>query len=215
MNELRIESIAEPIADSPEAVRWAIKSVFRADLMDLLPEDAEETRVIVLDTAFLREFVEVVGDAGIGQTLFLDVQSALDEKASSPRIGKALQSLWQALDESPYPRGEWGGVRERLGDELLANLLGISTSSLRRYANGARETPDEVAWRLHMLTRIIAALSGSYNDYGIRRWFERSRPQLDGRTPAELFRKAETEDDEGLTAVVNLAEALAGPALAA
>jgi hypothetical protein len=215
MSEVRIESIAEPIADSPEAVRWAIKSVFRAALMDLLPEDVEQSRVVVLDTNFLLDFADVVGDAGIGQTILLDLNSALIKKASSKQIGDALRSLWQALDESPYPEGEWGGVRERLSDEQLADLLQISTSSLRRYATGARETPDEVAWRLHALTRIIAALSGSYNDYGIRRWFERPRTQIDGRAPSEFFREAETEDDERLRAVVDLAEALVGPASAA
>lgn len=210
MNELRILSIDDPIAESAESVRWALATVFRAELMDLLPDTAEQERVIVLDGAFLSELANCVRAAGIGRSLRLGFDSADLE----PDLTGRLQSLWQALDDSPYPQGEWGGVRERLGDEQLAELLEISTSSLRRYASGARETPDAIAWRLHTLTRIIAALSGSYNDYGIRRWFERSRAQLDGGTPAEVFRQAESEDDELLLQLVELAEALVGPALA-
>jgi hypothetical protein len=50
---------------------------------------------------------------------------------------------------------------------------------------------NEVAWRLHTLTRILAALTGSYNDYGIRSWFHRPRAQFDGRSPADVFATVE------------------------
>ena len=214
MNELRIESITEPIAESPESVRWALASVFRADLMDLLPDAVEKTRVVVLDATFLRDFAHVISEAGIGRSVALSFDP--DALATLPpeELAVALRSIWQALDDSPYPEGEWQGVRERLGDDQLADLIGISTTSLRRYASGQRETPDEVAWRLHALTRIIAALSGSYNDYGIRRWFQRPRAQLNGRTPVEIFREIEGEDDERLQALVELSESLVGAALA-
>jgi hypothetical protein len=109
---------------------------------------------------------------------------------------------------------EWACVRERLDDGQLARLLRISRSSLRRYAAGERETPEGVAWRLHSLARIVAALAGSYNDYGIRRWFERLRVELDGRSPAHVFVEAESEADPELARVVDLAEALVGPSLA-
>ena len=98
-------------------------------------------------------------------------------------------------------------------DDLLAVLVGgISPSSLRRYSAGERETPDEVAWRLHALARIVAALRGSYNAYGIRRWFERRRSQLGERTPGQVLVDAESEDDA--QEVVRLAEALLGPGMA-
>lgn len=214
MSELRIESIAEPIAESPENVRWALASVFRADLMDLLPETVEKTRVIVLDETFLQEFAHVVSEAGIGRRLALSFDPDVIAAMPAAELAVALRSIWQALDDSPYPEGEWQGVRQRLGDDQLADLIGVSTSSLRRYASGERETPDEVAWRLHALTRIIAALSGSYNDYGVRRWFLRPRAQLNGRTPLEVFREVESEDDERLQALVELSEALVGAAVA-
>jgi hypothetical protein len=214
MTELRIKSISGPIAESPETVRWVLATVYRADLMDLLPKWVDENREIVLDEAFLREFAAVVGNAGIGRGLTINLDHDLTRELSRAHLAETMQSIWQVLDDSPYPAGEWGGVRDRLGDEQLAELLDISTSSLRRYASGVRETPDEIAWRLHTLTRIIAALSGSYNDYGVRRWFQRPRAQLDGQTPAEVFTEAGGEDDEQLNSLVELAEALVGPALA-
>lgn len=94
---------------------------------------------------------------------------------------------------------------------------GCSTSRPVRFVAtraGCARRQDEIAWRLHTLTRIIAALSGSYNDYGVRRWFQRPRAQLDGQTPAEVFTEVGGEDDEQLNSLVELAEALVGPALA-
>ena len=40
---------------------------------------------------------------------------------------------------------EWRGVHDVLGGDVLAQLLGISASSLRRYLSGSRTTPDEIA----------------------------------------------------------------------
>jgi hypothetical protein len=121
----------------------------------------------------------------------------------------------EALDASPIPGGEWRPAREVLGDELLARLVGgISPSSLRRYAAGARETPDDVAWRLHVVARLLASLLGSYNDYGVRRWFERRRTALDGKAPAEVLQAADDEGDEHLRRVLALADDLVGAAAA-
>ena len=215
MAELRIKSIADPIAGSPETVFRAVYSVFRADMMNLLPEHVEESGEITLDPAFLRDLSERLVAAGLGRSLLSFHRNAAAGKASAEETAGLVRSIWQVLDDSPYPEGEWGGVRERLDDEQLAELLDISTSSVRRYASGERKTPDEIAWRLHTLTRVIAALSGSYNDYGIRRWFARPRQQLEGRTPTEVFRHSHGEDDPELRSVVELAEALVGPGIAA
>jgi hypothetical protein len=205
MSEIRIVSVAEPIAKSPEAAHSLITSVFRAELMELLP--LSRTSEIVLDEDFVCRFVESLHGAGIARGLALG-----GRRPSWPNVAETLS---RSLEESPHPRGEWAGVRTRLDDELLARTLSISPSSLRRYASGERTTPDHVAWRLHVLTRLIASLSGSYNEYGIRRWFERSRSQLQGRTPAEVLALAASEDDERLRAVVELADSLVGSALAA
>ena len=85
------------------------------------------------------------------------------------------------------PDSEWAPLTQALGEELLAQLVGISSSSLRRYAAHARATPDDVAGRLHFLALLVADLAGGYNDYGVRRWFTRSRAALGGQAPRDLL----------------------------
>ena len=98
-----------------------------------------------------------------------------------------LVAFHQLLEESPTPAGEWPGLREVCGDELLGQLLSISHASLRRYAAGERRCPDGVAARLHWLALVVEALEGSCNAIGIRRWFARSRQALAGATPLALL----------------------------
>jgi hypothetical protein len=78
-----------------------------------------------------------------------------------------------SIEDSPLPDQEWTALRNTLGDGLLARLCRVSEVSLRRYAARARPTPDVVAQRLHILALIVADLRGAYNDYGVRRWFQR------------------------------------------
>lgn len=92
--------------------------------------------------------------------------------------------------------------------ELLAELLGISLSSLRRYASGTRHTPDDVAARLHFLASVAADLLGTYDARGVRRWFARPRSALGDRAPKDLLRGAWSPDDEGPRAVRALARSL-------
>lgn len=101
-------------------------------------------------------------------------------------------------------------MREILGDESLAQLLGVAQSSLRRYAAGTRETPPPIAERLHWLAMVVADLSGAYNAFGMRRWFERARVQLDGRSPREALGADWSVDGEVAPRVRALAVALSG-----
>lgn len=176
--------------------------------MGLLPEGvAGETR---LDAELLEGLADKLIDARIAVA-----QAGELKQARGKRLETALRAVLEALDGSPYPEGEWGPARELLGDELLEILVGgISASSLRRYASGERATPDDVAWRLHVLARILAALRGSYNEYGIRWWFERPRIHLDGATPGAVLLAAKSPDDPGVGRVTELAEALVGPGIA-
>ena len=116
--------------------------------------------------------------------------------------------------ESPAPAHEWPALQDLLGLESLAELLGISISSARRYAARARRTPDSVADRLHFLALVVVDLAGAYNDVGVRRWFHRRRSRLGGRAPVELLRGRWRPDDDGPRRVQDLARAL-GPSPAA
>lgn len=95
-----------------------------------------------------------------------------------------------------------------LGEPLLAALVGVSRSSLRRYAAGRRATPDAVAGRLHHVALVVGNLAGSSNDYGTRRWFERKRSQLGGRSPRGLLKGTWSPDAAGPGKVMALSALL-------
>lgn len=99
----------------------------------------------------------------------------------------ALHALNDQIEMSPQPDREWKPVLDVLGGDLLAQLIGASESSIRRYSSGVRPTPQDAAERLHFVAMVLADLAGSYNDYGIRRWFTRPRAALDSLKPADLL----------------------------
>ena len=204
INFFRIMSIEDPFR-SPGVASLCFRLLSRAQVMGFLPENVSEgTR---LDRQLVGKVGELLASAGVAQEPAALLANAAD---GEERIADALRRTIAAVDASPHPEGEWAPARELLGDELLARLVRVSPSSLRRYAIRARPTPDAVAWRLHAVARILAALVGSYNAYGVRRWFERPRTALDGQAPAELVAEALTEEDAGLAQVLALAESLAG-----
>jgi hypothetical protein len=213
MVELQIKSIGAPLLESAQAASLALSLVARAQTMGFLPT---REGPVELDRDFLEELAELLRRRGVAAVATASLARAMQAKPlNDVELIHALRATLDAVDASPHPAGEWAPARELLGDELLSRLLRISASSLRRYAAADRRTPDEVAWRLHLLARLLAALVGSYNDYGIRRWFERGRSALDGATPAEVFERAEAEDDERLQRVLALAEQLTGAGAAA
>ncbi len=106
-------------------------------------------------------------------------------------------------------RDPWDLARRDLGDELFASLLGVSPNSVRRYATGARTPPELVTARAHYLAQVVHDLSGTYNEYGIKRWFQRSRTQLNGSSPLERLQgdPGWTPDSEAALEVARLARA--------
>ena len=119
-----------------------------------------------------------------------------------------LSAVYARLQHCPSPATEWQAVRELLNDdELLAALLGIGVMSVRRYAKGERRCPDAVAARLHWLALVIHQLEGTYNAYGIRRWFQRPRAALDGQAPQDRLKGDWDPDDAAIGPITALAEA--------
>jgi hypothetical protein len=135
------------------------------------------------------------------------------QSASAEDVMRGLHELSVALEESPLPKTEWPRLLAVLGRDLLAALTRTSPSSVARYARAERETPDAVAARLHLLALIVGDLAGAYNDIGIRRWFERKRTALDGRSPAQILGGNWDPDADGPRRVRELARSLtASPA---
>ena len=190
---------------APDLHALAARAAVRADAMGL-PLDREAlSSPRPLDAArTLASVLDVARDAGIGRGL------VMPPDLTDARLEGLIRDLLDALEESPLPRTEWGGLERVLGADVLADLVGVSPSSLRRYAAGARETPDDVAARLHFLALVVGDLAGSYNDIGVRRWFGRRRSQLGGRAPADLLNGAWDPQDEAPAQVRALAAALLG-----
>jgi hypothetical protein len=117
-----------------------------------------------------------------------------------------LSTTYRLLEDSPTPATEWAGLREVFGDELLAMILSISPASVRRYAAGERRCPDEVAARLHWLAMVVEHLEGSFNAFGIRRWFQRSRQALGGLSPLAVLGQAWEPESAGPGRLMALAE---------
>ena len=124
-------------------------------------------------------------------------------------FARAVRRLSDQIEMSPQPSGEWTPVIDVLGEEMTARLIGSSVSSVRRYASGSRGTPQPIAERLHFLALVLADLAGSYNEFGMRRWFTRPRTALGGRRPVDLLGSFDPDDAEA-SAVAELAAALPG-----
>ncbi|MBI3180774.1 MAG: hypothetical protein HYZ28_01385 [Myxococcales bacterium] len=205
---IQIESIEEPFSN-PEISGRTLGVLKRVDAMGLMKESPGRS----LSISAFRKVIQSLQRAGIALSqsdLSLDAQ-ALRNDDNKRRFRAALDKLTEVLEDSPVPKYEWAPLVKlfRPDLQLLARILATSLSSLRRYQANERETPDEVAERLHFIALTTSDLVGAYNDLGVRRWFQRKRTLLDGHAPIDLLRPGWTPDDPGPTRVRNLARSLA------
>ena len=196
MSTLRIQSVRSPY-DDPEVAPLAASALSRAEAMGLW-----SSAVVRLDSAVMEELEVCLTEAGIARLVQRPAGSDPAETAGW------LRALHEALVGSPVPRTEWPALSRSLGFDLLCRLLGISHSSARRYLTGARTTPDETAARLHFLALVAGDLAGAYNEIGVRRWFDRKRSALGGKSPAEVLTGDWSAEDDGPERVRDLAGAL-------
>ena len=202
MINIHSESVRSPF-DDPKVMSAAIEALSRADAMGLLPAE-----ILRMDDTAIEGLERGLTDAGIGRGLTSELRAA--STTEPERLSALFRKISAALNESPVPEREWRAVERVLGLESMAELIGISVSSARRYFAGARTTPDAVAVRLHFLAFVVGDLAGAYNDVGVRRWFHRPRKLLNGNTPAHLLDGDWGPDDDGPRQVRELAAAL-GP----
>lgn len=204
MSTIQIRSASKPFSN-PGAARSAAAVIGQADAMGLLPEDLEIER---LDWDSFTRVAARISEAGIGRRP-IERLEALRPVDPETLVG-LLREIIDSLEESPVPETEWSFLSELFGVEALAELLGISAVSLRRYRSGSRATPDRIAARLHWVARAVAALAGVYNEIGIRRWFHRRRTALDGATPVELLGRDWSPEDPSAIRVLELARSISG-----
>ena len=200
MDQTQIKSKSGPI--QIRSMRTlAIEVWRRAEGMGLVDANASQ-----LDAADIPRLLKRVGDAGIARGAALHFDNV--EPPSVAEAEALLKLVIAALDSSPAPNFEWPAVSRVIDAEQLAPLLNVSVSSLKRYASGERDTPDEVAARLHHVALIVGDLAGAYNEVGVRRWFERKRTALNGRAPAALLAGDWNPDDSSPQKVRELARSL-------
>jgi uncharacterized protein (DUF2384 family) len=200
---LHFASISDPLVRDPVAARAAVRLVAWTHYLGLLG-DVEGP--VDLDPALLLGAFAALSEAGVAQHARVMLQQATEPS----EYRELLEAALDQIEHSPLPGSEWAPVIETLTESLLAELVGISLSSLRRYAAGTRTTPDDVALRLHFVALLIVDLSGGYNEHGIRRWFDRPRRALGGRPPRDLLGASFDPDAPDTHRLHDLAAVLAG-----
>jgi hypothetical protein len=197
-----MDSKGSPLDDLAvaHAAAAAVRKAYAVGLIERSPDFPE------LTYSQVRQAAARVREAGIAAHA-----TGIVERRDPPEaveLARALRDIDARLEESPLPETEWPRVTAILESDQLAALLGISASSLVRYAKGERRTPDDIAARLHFIALVVGDLAGAYNALGIRRWFERPRTALAGRTPASFLAGGWTPDGQGVWRVRALARAL-------
>jgi uncharacterized protein (DUF2384 family) len=198
--KLQIRSVQAPL-DDPDTAEAAVDVLKAMEAMGLLADDIDELTLDVVRSVATR-----AAEAGVGAAAAASLRST--ESRSPDRAAAALRELQRALEGSPLPAFEWPAMIELFGAERLAELVGVSIASLRRYAADQRPTPDVVAARLHLIARIVAELRGAYSEVGVRRWFERTRSLLGGRSPDSLLSGEWDPDGGDAESVLSLARSL-------
>lgn len=187
---------------STDVGRLVLEAVRRADAMGLMSMDEAGA----FDASTARRLVARAREAGVARTPPITWTNVTPP--SPEEVAGLMRLVIAALEGSPVPKSEWPSLSRVFETEQLARLLGVSLSSLRRYQSGSRETPDEIAERLHFLALVVADLAGSYNNIGIRRWFERPRTALGGKSPASLLTGGWHAEGAGAQKVRQLAKSL-------
>jgi hypothetical protein len=208
MEALQIEAMDEPFRSDPELASRALRLLSRAEYIGCRT---------TVPTVLNRQAIAAVGrclrkaklpSAKWGQLL------AGGEHLSAARLREVVDAMNEQIEMSPLPGGEWDPLVKTLGEELLGTLLGISVSSVRRYHAGVRATPQAVAERLHVVALLVADLAGSYNEFGIRRWFTRPRTALASRRPVDLLGAGFDPETNEVNDVQRLAASLIAPGAA-
>ena len=209
MGDIRIHSVA-PAYEKAPLLNGLLGLVSRVAAMGLLRDKI----IGSLDVQSISRVLDALQRGGLLGAQRARLSVLLDPAAlragSARQAGLALQQAIDVLEESPVPATEWLAMRRLLGDDTLAGLLDISVSSLKRYAAAERNTPAQIADRLHWVAMVVSDLAGSYNDFGMRRWFERDRSQLDGCSPRKALGVGWQSNDTSARRVRALAASLSG-----
>lgn len=207
MTMLRISSVEDPLRRGG-VLEAAMALVRRAAGLGFLSGRPSVER---LDLDLIRTIARAASQVGVGSEAAV---SLLEAQLTDPRLEALITRLSGALLESPVPSLELSELLRIYELDDVASLIGTSPVSLRRYAAGVRTMPDEIAERLHFLALTTSDLAGSYNELGLRRWWDRERTVLDGHSPRQTLGQSFDPDGANAKAVAALAASLVGNATA-
>lgn len=190
--------------EEASAVHLLLRVVSYARIIGAVPQESDEAGA---DNKTFTDAVEGLARLGIAQ--HANHLRPRDRTVTAAEVSHIAAAVLAAIDGSPLPTAEWAPISQILGDQLH-HLLDISPSSEARYRSGERATPDVVAARLHLIAQVVADLFGSYNEFGIRRWFDRPRQALDQQAPNDILAGNWKPEDPKVQEVRHLAGALLG-----
>ena len=186
MNSILVNANRTPFAN--RAVAGEAVAVFsRAEAMGLFSSEA--CRDSTLGAACFDRLLESLSQAGVARAAVAQYRAAqdADRESDTSWLRGWFGNLRDVLEDSPIPEYEWTSAKRYFDNDGLARLLAISPASVNRYASGERATPQGVATRLHWLMLVVGDLLGSYNAFGVRRWFARPRTALGGHSPEDVL----------------------------
>lgn len=203
MTAVQITTVAPPF-DRPSLVDPAVRLLRRALALGLLRGQGPVDR---LDLELMRMIAREASSAGIGEDAAV---ALLQGHPQTNRLARLIERLGDSLAQSPLPDREVPELLRIFDREELAALADTSSVSLGRYLSGSRAWPDDLAARIHWLALVLSDLEGAYNRFGVRRWFDRERVQLEGRSPRQMLRAEWDPTSPDVERVRQLAASLAG-----
>ncbi len=135
------------------------------------------------------------------------------EAVAWPGVGKEFAG--DSASERPRPpmtgtAEEWAAIREILGDGAVSQLVGVEPVTVALLADGQLLISAGVAERLNWLHSVLSDLAGAYDDFGVRRWFDRPRAQLNHQAPIQYLGGNWSPDHPSAIRVRTLAAAVSG-----
>lgn len=111
------------------------------------------------------------------------------------RMRHALEEISQTSqvsDElSPKELVRWLSRTVPVSQQELSDVLGVDRRKFQRWLNESPKPEGDDALRVTVVARIVNQLRHSYTPVGVIRWFNRPRPELDGKKPKSLLTRVE------------------------
>ncbi|MDX1988650.1 MAG: hypothetical protein SFV17_18340 [Candidatus Obscuribacter sp.] len=171
----------------------AVNFILTVETMGLL---ASPVDTLSLTIEPIIEAAKKVAEFGIGRRQVIN-PDRWREYDSDDLVVK-LNELTAVLEDTPVPEREISHLCTLLGDALVAQMAHVSEQSLRRYAQGERETKGPIAERIHWLCLVTGDLLGSYNETGTRNWFYRPRASFGNNSPLGLLAEKEWSSHDAI-----------------